>query len=266
LQGHSLALWDCEELRKQLIKDGIVSTISKETIRQILQHHKLKPWRSHFWLGHKAPRDETFFQQISEICDLYTRPLPPNEMVLCFDEKTSLQPRIRVYPTLPARAGKPVLVEHEYKRSGASNLFASFDTRSGQVYGKCLRRKRALEFIAYLEWLDQQIPTEIEHIHMVLDNLRTHKTKGVKEWLSNHPRFHFHFLPVHCSWMNQVEQWFGVLQRKRFKITDFPSLEDMEKKVIEFIEQYNKEAHPFNWTTKSVTKVMAARRDIQEAA
>lgn len=255
--NRSLALWDCKELSRQLVQEGIVQSISEETVRRILTHHKLKPWRSHMWLGDKTPRTEAFRQQISEICDLYTRPLEPGEMVLSFDEKTSLQPRLRVRPTLPAIPGRPVLVEHEYKRQGALNLFASFDTRTGKVYGKCFPRKRAVEFIEYLQWLDKQIPSEVKRLLIVLDNLRTHKTKDVRVWLANHPRFEFHFIPVHCSWMNQVEQWFGILQRKRFKITDFASIEDLEQRIISFIEEYNQIAHPFNWSTKSVTKVMA---------
>jgi transposase len=92
---------------------------------------------------------------------------------------------------------------------------------------------------------------------VVLDNLRAHKSKLIDEWLRNHPRFRFHFTPVHCSWMNQVEQWFGTLQRKRLKISDFESLEDLEATVLQYIEEYNPTAHPYNWTTKSVARVMA---------
>jgi len=255
LFGRSISLWDCAEIQKQLIKDGVVSAISAETIRRILNHHKLKPWRVHFWLGDKTPRDEYFRQQIAEICDLYTRNLSADEMVWCLDEKTSLQPRIRLQSTRPAQPGKPVLIEHEYQRSGALNLFAAFNTRTGKVFGRCYQRKRAVEFIDFLEQMEQTIPSEIKHVHIILDNLPTHKTKAVQEWLSHHSRWHFHFTPVHCSWMNQVEQWFGILQRKRFRITDFLSLEDMKQKIMDFIDQYNQQAHSFKWTTKS--KIMA---------
>jgi len=257
LFGRSISLWDCAEIQKQLIKDGVVSAISAETIRRILNHHKLKPWRVHFWLGDKTPRDEYFRQQIAEICDLYTRNLSADEMVWCLDEKTSLQPRIRLQSTRPAQPGKPVLIEHEYQRSGALNLFAAFNTRTGKVFGRCYQRKRAVEFIDFLEQMEQTIPSEIKHVHIILDNLPTHKTKAVQEWLSHHSRWHFHFTPVHCSWMNQVEQWFGILQRKRFRITDFLSREDMKQKIMDFIDQYNQQAHSFKWTTKSVEKIMA---------
>ena len=263
----SISLWDCQELRKQLIADGVVKCISTETIRRILNHHKLKPWRVHFWLGKKAPRDEHFHSQITTICDLYTRDLSNDEIVLCFDEKTSLQPRIRLQATMPAKPGQPVLVEHEYRRRGALNLFASFNTRTGKVFGRCYQRKRAAEFIDFINQVDQATSPEIKHIHIVLDNLKTHKTKAVQEWLAQHPRFHFHFTPVHCSWMNQVEQWFSILQRKRFRIADFVSIDEMERKIMDFINEHNNQAHPFNWTTKSVTKVMAfVERYLQKAS
>ena len=92
-----------------------------------------------------------------------------------------------------------------------------------------------------------------------------HKGKKVREWLKDHPQFRFHFTPVHCSWMNQVEQWFSILQRKRFRLVDFASKEDLESKIMQFICEWNEQAHPFNWTTKSVAKVMSGR-DAKAAA
>lgn len=256
--GRSLSQWDCQELARKLIADGAVQSISTETVRRILEHHKLKPWRKHVWLGAKGPRDEHFREIVNHVCDLYTRPLASNEAVLSFDEKTSLQPRHRLAPTQPARPGRPMRVEHEYERSGALNLFAAFNTRTGRVYGRCYARKRAVEFIDFLEYLDRSLAPSIEVIHLLMDNVRMHKSKAILAWLATHPRFRFHFTPVHCSWLNQVEQWFGVLQRKRFGISDFESLADLEMKILKFIEQYNEHAKPYGWTTKSVAKVMAA--------
>jgi transposase len=264
--GRSLSLWDCQELVRKLQEDGIVQSISAETIRRILNNHHLKPWRHHMWLGAKTPRDEAFRAQVKEISDLYTRPLLSHEMVLCLDEKTSLQPRTRKQPTKPAKPEKPVLVEHEYLRKGALNLFAAFDTRKGEVYGRCFRRKRQIELISFLDYLNDLIPDHITTIHIVCDNLRVHKGKEVMKWLSRHPRFVFHFTPVHCSWMNQVEQWFSILQRKRFKIPNFASIEDLRDKIYLYIEHWNHRAHPFKWTSKSVAKVMAYVEPLKEAA
>lgn len=255
--GRSLSQWDCLELARQLEREEIVEHISAETVRRILAHHKLKPWRHHAWLSPKTPRDTAFYACVSEVVALYTRRLRKHEMVLCVDEKTSLQPRPRLHATRPAVPGRPNQVEQEYQRDGALNLFAAFDTRTGRVYGQCYERKRQREFIAFLEHLDAAIPVKIKTIHMVCDNARAHHGKQVRQWLQTHPRFVMHFTPVHCSWMNQVEQWFSILQRKRLRIVDFPSKAALRAKLLQFIVEWNEVAHPFNWTTKSVAKVMA---------
>ena len=255
--GRSLSQWDCRELAGQLVRDGVVASISADTVRRILDNHQLKPWRHHLWLSPTVPRDADFAARVQEISDLYTRQLQAHEVVLCVDEKTNLQPRPRKTPTKGAAPGQPVLVEHEYKRCGARNLFAAFNTRTGKVYGMTAERKRQEEFIAFLELLDREFGPEITVIHVVLDNLRMHKGKKVQAWLAKHPRFVFHHPPVHCSWMNQVEQWFSILQRKRLAIVDFASKAELAEKLQQFIAQWNEQAHPFNWTGKSVAKVMA---------
>lgn len=256
--GRSLSQWNCPDLARQLITEGIVQNISAATVQRILFSHKLKPWRHHMWLYPKEQRDAEFYQKISEIIDLYTRPLAENEIVLCLDEKTSLQPRPRPHQTKPALMGNiPNLCEHEYKRDGALNLFAAFDTRAGKVYGRCYERKRQDELIRFLEYIESEIPLAITIIHVVCDNLSTHYGKKVKKWLSKHPRFKIHFTPKHCSWMNQIEQWFSILQRKRFRIADFESKKQMGDKIYQFISEWNEQVHSFNWTKKSVTKIMA---------
>lgn len=257
LIGVPVSQWDCVELARQLAADGIVESISSDTVRRILTHHRLKPWRKHMWLTPKVPRDASFRSLVSEICDLYTRPLDPDEVVFSGDEKTSLQPRHRRVPTQPAAPNQPIRVEHEYVRSGALNLIAAINTRTGQVYGRCYARKRAIEFIDFLNGLDAQVDSSIHTVHLILDNARIHKCKAVQAWLTDHPRFRVHFTPVHCSWMNQIEQWFGTLQRKRFGISNFDSLDDLDQKVHQFIDHYNTYAQPYNWTSKSVARVMA---------
>ena len=266
--GRSLSQWDCQELARQLIENEIVESISAETVRRILKHHKLKPWRSHMWLSAKHPRDSAFYECIAHLIDLYTRKLEPREIVLCVDEKTSLQPRPRFRATKPARPGnKPNLVEHEYRRDGALNLFAAFNTRTGEVIGQTFSRKRQVEFISFLEHINRVTPSPITLIHIVCDNVSVHHGKQVQQWLEKHPRFKFHFTPVHCSWMNQVEQWFSILQRKRFRFADFDSKQAMDVAITQFIQEWNAHAHPFNWSTKSVAKIMAdAPQPITKAA
>ncbi len=261
--GRSLSQWDCTELVAQLVAAEVVGSISPSTVRRILVGHRLKPWRYHMWLSPKVPRDAAFAQSIQEICSLYTRRLRAEEMVVCIDEKTSLQPRPRKAKTLPAQPGYPVRVENEYERKGALNLFAAFDTRTGQVWGQTYERKRQKEFIAFLEHLDRKIPTHITTIHCVLDNLSVHKGKEVQAWLSKHPRFVFHYPPVHCSWMNQVEQWFSILQRKRLQISNFADKKSLAEQLQAYINQWNAIAHPFHWTSQSVAKVMAKCETLQ---
>ena len=178
-------------------------------------------------------------------------------MGLCVDEKTSLQPRTRTAPTRAAQPGQPVRVEHEYTRTGALNLFAGFDTRTGKVYATTAERQRQVECIAFLEQVDREIAPAIMRIHVVLDNVRRHKGKHVQAWLATHPRVVFSFPPVHCSWMNQVEQWCSIWQRKRLRIADFADKKHLAQRLMAFVAEWNAHAHPFQWSTKSVAKVMA---------
>jgi hypothetical protein len=233
--GRSLSPWDGQELARQLIAGGIVADLSAATVRRILRSHTLKPWRCHFWLHPKKPRDAAFYATVFALIELSTRPLQGRELVLSLDEKTSLQPRPRQHPTLPAQPqNRPNRCEHEDKRAGALKLFAAFDTRSGQVYGPCDDRKRQQEFIAFLEQLDREIAAHVTIIHLVCDHVSTPHGQEVRTWVSKHLRAVFHLTPVHCSWMNHVEQWFSLLPR-----------------------QWNQEAHPCNWSPPSVAKVMA---------
>lgn len=254
--GCSLSQWDCQRLADQLVKEGIVSSISRETVRRILADNQLKPWRYHLWLSPKVPRDAAFIQTVRIIVALYTRELEEGEMVLCMDEKTNLQPRPRLAASLGTRPGQPLRLEHEYKRAGALNLLAAFDTRSGKVYGYTAERKRQLEFITLLEQLDKAIESTITRIYIVLDNVPMHKGQQVTAWLAKHPRFNFVHPPVHCSWINQVEQWFSILARKRFGIVNFKNLEELAERIAVFISEWNEKAHGFKWTKEKGAKLI----------
>lgn len=257
LRGRSLSQWDCTELARQLVAEEVVNSISAQSVRRILAHHRLKPWRHHLWLSPKAPRDAAFAAAVVNLSDLYTRDLAPQEMVLCVDEKTSLQPRTRKAKTLPPEPGKPMRVESEYQRKGALHLFAAFDTGSGKVYHCAGERKRQVEFIVLLDKLEREIDPAITTIHIVLDNLIMHKGKQVQAWLAQHSRFQFHYPPVHCSWMNQVEQWFSILQRKRFGISNFAGKADLAQRLDAFVREWNTHAHAIRWSCKSFEKVLA---------
>lgn len=254
----SLSLWTCAELARSLEQGGIVDKISPQSVQRILASHKLKPWRVHHWLSPKTPRDEAFRARVVELEDLYTRPISPQERILCLDEKTSLQPRTRTSATRPALPNRiPVRLEHEYVRKGAQNLLAAFDTRTGEVIGILRQRKRQAEFIELLDLVDRSTPASVTAIHIICDNVSVHHGKLVRAWLAKHPRFHMHFTPVHCSWMNQVEQWFSILQRKRMAAPNFADLADLQAKILQFIAEWNQIAHPFQWTARSFQKILA---------
>jgi len=257
-EDRSLSLWTCAELARTARDDGIVDQVSPQSVQRILSSHKLKPWRVHHWLSPKTPRDATFRKQVENIRALYTRDLDENERVLCVDEKTSIQPRPRTAATKPPQAGLvPARLEHEYERKGALNLFAAFDTRSGEVFGITRQRKRQVEFIELLELIDRKVPGHVTVLHIVCDNVSTHHGKAVKAWLAKHTRFRVHFTPVHCSWMNQVEQWFSILQRKRLTAPNFASLQELAARIRGFIAEWNAQAHPFDWSRASFKKVLS---------
>jgi hypothetical protein len=256
--GRSLSLWTCAELARTAIERGIVQSISPQSVQRILFSQKLKPWRIHHWLSPQVQMVEAFRAIVLEVLTLYTRPLDGDEQVWSVDEKTSLQPRTRSAPNRPAQpGGVPVSVEHEYERKGALQLFAGFDTRTGEVIGLLRPRKRQQEFIELLEAIEAQAPARATAIHVICDNASIHKGKLVRAWLARHPRFRMHFTPVHCSWMNQVEQWFSILQRKRLTAPNFANLRVLEQRVLAFIVEWNRCAHPFNWTIDSFDKVLA---------
>ena len=255
--GRSLCLWDCQEIARHLLEAAITPAISAETVRRILCSHRLKPWRKRMWLSPKVARDAAFANAVGRISDLYTRTLEAHERVIWTDEHTSMQPRPRLHPTRPAKPDQPTQVEHEYKRCGALNLLAALDTGSGQVWGEIAPRKRQVEFLLLLEQIDADLPACVTHVYLVLDNVRMHTGKKVQEWLQAHPRFILVHPPVHCSWMNQIEQWFSILVRKRLRIADFASKVHLTERLKAFIQEWNQRAHAFQWTAKSFEKILA---------
>ena len=255
--GRSLALWDCQEIAGQLVRDQVVATISAETVRRMLRAQRLQPWRKRLWLSPKVPRDAAFAERVKAIAALYTRPLGTHERVICADEHTSIQPRPRKATTRPCRPDRPTQVEHEYRRCGALNLLGALDTRSGHVWSVTAPRKRQVEFLALLEQIDADLPETVTVVHLVVDNVRMHTGKAVLTWLEQHARFRLVHPPVHCSWMNQIEQWFGILVRKRLRIADFDSKEHLSERLHAFVREWNERAHAFAWTEKSFEKILA---------
>jgi hypothetical protein len=178
-------------------------------------------------------------------------------MVLGADEHTRLPPRTPTAPTLAAPPGQPVRVEHEYLRTGALNLLAGFDTRTGKVYATTAARKRQVECIAFWEPGDRERTPTLTTIHVVLDHVRRPTGTQVQAWFAKHPRVGWPFPPVHCSWMNPVEPWFSIVQRKRLQIADVADKQHLAERLMAVVAEWHAHAHPCRWSTPSVANVMA---------
>ena len=216
---------------------------------EILNRNNIKP---HLHKNFMVSNDPEFEQKASEIIGLYISP-PKNAIVLCVDEKTSIQAIDRMQPNLPLKPNKIERSTFEYKRNGVTSLFAAFNTNTGEVIGECKSSHTQYDFIDFLNKLDKEFGGKKE-IHIILDNFRAHKTEAVEEWKRNHPKWKFHFTPTYSSWLNQVECWFSIISRKCIRRGVFDSTRDLVSKIKSFIKDYNKKAKPFNWTYNDPSK------------
>ncbi|HEX2095440.1 MAG TPA: IS630 family transposase, partial [Longimicrobiaceae bacterium] len=225
--------------------------ISHEGVRQVLRAADLKPHRGRYWLTRTDP---DFERLAAAVLDLYEHP-PPGRL-LCFDEKTQLQALPRRFATLPAREGQVERREFEYKRHGTRNLFCALDVADGSVFGRMHERKRAVEVLDFLRALRERYPGEV--LHLILDNLSTHKTPEILAFLAEDGQMHLHFLPKHGSWLNQVELFFSVLARRVIRRGDFHSLDDLSHKILVFLDHWNAhERKPFRWSYTSAQLLAA---------
>lgn len=176
---------------------------------------------------------------------LYLAP-PENAVVLSFDEKPCIQALERAQGWLKMPDGRALTgFAHEYKRHGTSTLFAALNVATGQVMGGHFKRKRRVEFLAFMERLVATYPER--ELHVILDNLSTHRVEN-ERWSKAHPNVHFHFTPTHASWLNQIEVWFGILSSKALRGASFRSVKALIEQIDAFIAAYNEEAAPFDWT------------------
>ena len=191
--------------------------------------------------------DPKFEEKLLDVVGLYMNP-PDKALVLCVDEKSQIQALNRTQPVLPLRPGRLEGRTPEYSRNGITSLFAALDTATGQVIGRCYRRHRTKEFVSFLKHIDRSTDPELD-LHLILDNYATHKHPKVRAWLAKRERFHCHFTPTYSSWLNQVELWFGVLQRRFLQRGEFASATEFEQRLTAYLEDYNTNfAHPYRWT------------------
>ncbi|HVM66321.1 MAG TPA: IS630 family transposase, partial [Acidimicrobiales bacterium] len=172
---------------------------------------------------------------------------PENAIVWSVDEKTGMQAKSRVNPTKPAVPGIPARREFEYRRHGTAVLFAGLNVHEGGVAGWVADSTRSENFVGFLGDLVRQTPAGLD-LHCIVDNLKTHSTDLVEEFLAAHPHVHLHFTPTHASWLNQVELFFSILERRLLRRGEFDSVDHLAERVIAFIKDYNRRAAPFRWT------------------
>lgn len=217
--------------------------LSPATISRIWRCFGLKPHRSETFT---LSNDPMFVDKVRDIAGLYMAP-PDNAVVLCVDEKSQIQALDRSQPCLPMMAGTPSRHTATYSRHGTTTLFAALNTKTGEVIGKCHRRHRAKEFLGFLRTIDKSVPAHLD-VHVIMDNLSTHRTESVSRWFAKHPRFKPHFTPTYSSWMNLVERWFGFLEQKQIKRGAHRSVQALEKAIYAFINQNNQDPQPLIWT------------------
>ena len=231
--------------------------ISEASVRRIWRAHGLKP---HHVRAFKLSRDPEFTEKLKDIVGLYLNP-PEHALVLCADEKSQIQALDRTQPGLPMKKGRCGTMTHDYKRHGTATLFAALDALEGQVISMCDDRHRHQEWLKFLRVIDYVVPTGKE-VHMIVDNYATHKHPKVERWLRRHPRFHMHFTPTGCSWLNMAERFFRDLTENRLRRGVFRSVQELIEAIGEYIDHHNEHPKPFIWTTKAadiLEKVKRAR-------
>ena len=233
--------WTMEAIARRLNEHGI--GISASQVWRICRSLDLKPWQTESWM---TSHDPEFWERAADVCGLYLNP-PDNAVVWSVDEKSGIQAKSRVNPTRPAVPGIPLRREFEYRRHGTAVLFAGLNVHEGDVAAWVTDSTRTENFVEFLADLDAQTPPGLE-LHCIVDNLATHFTDKVRDFLADHPRIVLHRTPTHASWLNQVELFFSILERRLLRNGEFASVDELADRIITFIEDYNRQARPFRWT------------------
>jgi transposase len=217
--------------------------MTQSSISRIWRAFGLKPHRVDTF---KISKDPLFVDKVRDVVGLYLDP-PAKAVVLCVDEKSQIQALDRSAPVLPMLPGVPERQSFDYVRHGTTDLFAALEIATGQVISAVKRRHRQQEFLAFLRTIDKSVPAELD-VHVILDNLSTHKTPAVKTWLVKHARFHLHFTPTGSSWLNLVERFFAEITVKLLRRGVYRSVIALEKDIRRWIEQWNANPKPYVWT------------------
>ena len=227
--------WSSRKLGKAL-------GVSHMRVARVWAKHGLKPHRLQRYM---ASNDPKFEAKAADIIGLYLNP-PSHAAVFCVDEKTAIQALDRLDPVLPLSPGRAERHGFEYYRHGTLSLYAAFNTRTGTVLGKTAPRHTSAEFVAFLADIVANQPKG-KKIHVICDNLSAHKTPRVEHFLSEHPTVFIHYTPTYSSWLNQVEMWFSKIERDVIARGIFTSVNDLKRKLMRYIRQYNKTPKPIKW-------------------
>ncbi len=249
--GLPLTRWSTTELRTHAVSTGLVRPVSPSTIGRWLAADAIKPWQHRSWI---FPRDPDFATKAGRVLDLYQRrfngvELAPDEYVISADEKSQLQALQRRHPETPARPGQPRRVEFEYRRGGTLAYFAAYDVHHPRVHGMTAPKTGIVPFTDLVAQVMTQEPYKsAKRVFWVVDNGSSHAGQAsidrMREAFPNAVLVH---LPVHASWLNQVEIYFSILQRKAITTGDFANLDDLAQRILAFQDRYNVAAEPFGW-------------------
>jgi DDE superfamily endonuclease len=250
-RGQPLSRYSLGDILEVIRREPAVGPLSRTTVWRILDQDALKPWRYRMWV---FPRDPAFAAKAGRVLDLYAgwwegRPLGAGDYVLSADEKTSIQARCRCHPSRPPRPGAPARVEHEYERRGAVQYLAAWDVRRGLVHGRCEAHTGSAPFGRLVEQVMSQDPyRSAQRVFWVVDNGSSHRGRAAIERLQGH----YHnltvvHLPVHASWLNQIEIYFSILERKVLTPNDFPDCGAVADRLHAFAARINQHPKPFAW-------------------
>lgn len=262
-----LARWTCPELARKAAEDGIKPAPSASTVRRWLADDAIKPWQHRSWI---FPRDPRFAAKASRVLDLYQRewegePLGEDEHVLSADEKPGVQCRMRIHLPLPAGPGRAARIESEYRRYGTLAYLAAYDVHRARVFGRCEPSTGIKPFTALVDQVMQTEPyASAKRVFWIVDNGASHRNWAAAARLSDsYPNAQMVHLPVHASWLNQVEVYFSVIQRKLLTPDDFEALDELEEQILAFENHYNAVARPFDWkfTRTDLNQLLARIRE-----
>ena len=242
--------WSSRLLATALADEG--TPISHATIARIWHRFGVQPWRAQTF---KFSTDPELEGKVRNVVGLYLHP-PERAVVLCVDEKPQIPALQRTAPTLPVRPGHPQAASFDYVRHGTTTLFAALEVATGRVTEACTERHRHQEFGAFLRQVARAYPRR--DLHVVVDNLATHKHPAVQAWLARHPRVQLHFTPTSGSWLNLVEAFFSIITRQALRRGNFPTVADLVAAIERFIAAWNDRCRPFTWTKDPDTVIAKA--------